>query len=192
MVGMYIATIPNRSSPPAILLRESYRVGDKVKSRTLANLSKLPAPALEALRRTLRGEELVSAEDAFEIVEGGSRFHGHVAAVLTSMKRLGFFELIASRRSTERDLVAAMVVARILEPQSKLATTLWWANTTLPETLAVRDADEDDLYDAMDWLLERQDSIEKKLAARHLDNDGLALYDLTSSYFEGVSCPLDP
>ena len=190
MVGMYIATIPNRSSPPAILLRESYRVGDKVKSRTLANLSKLPAPALEALRRTLRGEELVSAEDAFEIVEGGSRFHGHIVAVLTSMKRLGFFELIASRRSTERDLVVAMVVARILEPQSKLATTSWWANTTLPETLAVGDADEDDLYDAMDWLLERQDSIEKKLAARHLDNDGLALYDLTSSYFEGVTCPL--
>lgn len=187
---MYIATVPNRNSPPAILLRESYREDGKVKTRTLANLSMLPPQAVEALRRTLKGEELVAARDAFEIVEGGSRFHGHIAAVLTSMKRLGFSELIASRRSQERDLVLAMVVARILEPQSKLSTPLWWANTTLPETLALGDADEEDLYDAMDWLLERQDSIEKKLAARHLDNDGLALYDLSSSYFEGVSCPL--
>ena len=187
---MYIATVPNRNSPPAILLRESYREQGKVKTRTLANLSMLPPQAVEVLRRTLKGEELVSAEDAFEIIEGGSRFHGHIAAVLTSMKRLSFFELIASRRSDERDLVVGMVVARILEPQSKLATPQWWANTTLPETLGIGDADEDDLYDAMDWLLERQDPIEKKLAARHLDNDGLALYDLTSSYFEGVSCPL--
>ena len=187
---MYIAIVPNRNSPPAILLRESYREQGKVKTRTLANLSMLPPQAVEVLRRTLKGEELVSAQDAFEIIEGGSRFHGHIAAVLTSMKRLGFFELIASRRSDERDRVVGMVVARILEPQSKLATPLWWANTTLPETLGIGDADEDDLYDAMDWLLERQDSIEKKLAARHLDNDGLALYDLTSSYFEGVSCPL--
>ena len=187
---MYIATVPNRDSPPAVLLRESYRVGDKVKTRTLANLSKLPQRALEALRRALKGEELVSGEDAFEIVEGGSRGHGHIAAVLTSMKRLSFFEIIASRRSNERDLVVAMVVARILQPQSKLATTLWWANTTLPETMAVGDADEDDLYSAMDWLLKRQDSIEEKLATRHLDNDGLALFDLTSSYFEGVTCPL--
>ena len=184
---MYIAIVPNRNSPPAILLRESYREEGKVKTRTLANLSMLPPQAVEVLRRTLKGEELVAARDAFEIVEGGSRFHGHIAAVLNSMKRLGFSELIASRRSQERDLVLAMVVARILEPQSKLSTPLWWSNTTLPETLALGDADEEDLYDAMDWLLERQDSIEKKLAARHLDNDGLALYDLSSSYFEGVS-----
>ena len=131
---MYIATVPNRNSPPAILLRESYREQGKVKTRTLANLSMLPPQAVEVLRRTLKGEELVSAEDAFEIIEGGSRFHGHIAAVLTSMKRLGFFELIASRRSDERDLVVGMVVARVLEPQSKLATPLWWANTTLLET----------------------------------------------------------
>jgi len=190
MVGMYIATVPNRRSPPAILLRESYREEGKVKTRTLANLSKLPPRALETLRRALKGEELVSAEDAFEIVEGGSRFHGHIDAVLTAMRRLGFFQLIASRHSAERDLAVAMVVARILEPQSKLATPLWWANTTLPDTLSIRDADEDDLYDAMDWLLPRQGPIERKLASRHLDNDGLALYDLTSSYFEGVTCPL--
>ena len=187
---MYIATVPNRNSPPAILLRESYREDGKVRTRTLANLSMLPPQAVDVLRRTLKGEELVAVRDAFEIVEGGSLFHGHIDAVLTSMKRLGLFELIASRRCRERDLVVAMVVARILQPQSKLATPLWWANTTLPETLALGDADEEDLYDAMDWLLKRQDSIEKKLAARHLDNDGLALYDLSSSYFEGTTCPL--
>jgi len=187
---MYIATVPNRNSPPAILLRESYREDGKVRTRTLANLSMLPPQAVDVLRRTLKGEELVAARDAFEIVEGGSLFHGHIDAVLTGMKRLGVFELIASRRCRERDLVVAMVVARILEPQSKLATPLWWANTTLPETLALGDADEDDLYDAMDWLLKRQDSIGKKLSARHLDDDGLALYDLSSSYFEGTTCPL--
>jgi hypothetical protein len=187
---MYIATVPNRNSPPAVLLRESYREKGKVKTRTLANLSKLPAPALEALRRSLQGQQLVAVEEAFEIVEGGSRFHGHVEAVLIAMRRLGFFDLIASQGSARRDLVVAMVAARILEPQSKLATPLWWANTTLPEALELGDADEEDLYDAMDWLLERQGAIEKKLARRHLDNDGLALYDLTSSYFEGVTCPL--
>lgn len=188
-VGMYIATIPNRDSPPAILLRESYRENGKVKSRTLANLSSLPPQAIDILRRSLKGEDLVST-DAFEIVENGSPAHGHVDAVLTAMKRLDFSRLICSRRSRQRDLIVALVAARILEPRSKLATTLWWADTTLPEILDVSDADEDDLYDAMDWLLERQDRIENKLAGRHLENNALALYDLTSSYFEGQTCPL--
>ena len=187
---MFIATVPNRNSPPAILLRESYRENGKVKTRTLANLSKLPPAAVEAVRRSLKGQVLVCVEEAFEIVEGGSRFHGHIEAVLTSMRRLGFFELIASHRCAQRDLVVAMVVARILEAQSKLATPLWWANTTLPEALELGEADEDDLYDAMDWVLKRQDAIERKLARRHLDNDSLALFDLTSSYFEGRNCPL--
>jgi len=187
---MYIAKIPNRDSPPAILLREGYREGGKVKTRTLANLSKLPPEALEALRQVLKGDKLIKAGDAFEIIEGGSRFHGHVKSVLTGMKKLDFPNLIASRRCEQRDLVVAMVVARILEPQSKRATTSWWSDTTLPESLGITDADEDDLYLAMDWLLERQAIIEKKLAARHLANDGLALYDLTSSYFEGSTCPL--
>jgi transposase len=186
---MYIATIPNRNSPPAILLRESYRENGKVKSRTLANLSKLPAGAIDVLRRSLKGENLFST-DSFEIIEDGSPAHGHVDAVMTAMRRLDFSKLICSRRSPQRDLVVAMVVARILEPKSKLATTLWWADTTLPEMLDVSDADEDDLYDAMDWLLERQGGIENKLADRHLNNDALALYDLTSSYFEGRMCPL--
>ena len=186
---MYIATIPNRNSPPAILLRESYREKGKVKSRTLANLSSLPPQSIAILRRSLKGENLVST-DAFEIVEDGSPAHGHVDAVMTAMRRLDFSRLISSRRSRQRDLVIAMVAARILEPKSKLATTAWWADTTLPEILDVHDADEDDLYDAMDWLLERQSRIENKLAGRHLKNDALALYDLTSSYFEGQTCPL--
>jgi transposase len=186
---MYIATIPNRNSPPAILLRESYREQGKVKSRTLANLSKLPPQSIEVLRRSLKGEELILT-DAFEIVEDGSPAHGHVDAVMTAMRRLNFSRLIDSRQSRQRDLVVAMVAARILEPKSKLATTLWWADTTLPEILKVSDADEDDLYEAMDWLLERQRRIETKLAGRHFKNNGLALYDLTSSYFEGQTCPL--
>jgi len=188
MVGMYIATIPNRNSPPAILLREGYREGGKVKTRTLANLSRLPPEAIDALRRVLKGEKLVHANDAFEAVT--SLHHGHVQAVLDAMRRLGFVHIIASRPSRQRDLVLAMVAARILEPDSKLGTTRWWHITTLPTLLGVSDADEDELYDAMDWLLDRQPFIEKKLAARHLHNDGMALYDLSSSYFEGVTCPL--
>jgi len=187
---MYIATVPNRNSPPAILLREGYREGGKVKNRTLANLSKLPPEAIEAIRRVLKGEQLVSTDDLFEIVENGSRAHGNVEAVLTAMRRLGFERLLCSRQSRKRDLIVAMVAARILKPRSKLATTRWWAGTTLPDMLGIGDPDEDDLYGAMDWLLERQDHIEKKLATRHLKEGGLALYDLTSSYFEGVTCPL--
>ncbi len=187
---MYVATIPNRKSPPAILLREGYRKDGKVKNRTLANLSKLPPEAIEAIRRVLKGEELVSTDELFEIVENGSRTHGHVDAVVTAMQKLGFARLIASRSSRQRDLIVALVAARLLEPQSKLATTRWWSSTTLPEVLGLGETDEDELYDAMDWLLERQESIETKLAARHLEDGGLALYDLTSSYFEGVTCPL--
>ena len=185
---MYIATIPNRGSPPAILLREGYREGGKVKTRTLANLSKLPPEAIAALRQVLQGDQLVPASEAFEAI--ASLHHGHVQAVLDTMRRLGFAQLIASRPSRQRDLVVAMVTARILEPDSKLGTTRWWNLTTLPTLLGVSDADEEDLYTAMDWLLQRQPFIEKKLAARHLHNDGMALYDLSSSYFEGVTCPL--
>jgi len=185
---MYIARVPNRRSPPATLLRESYRENGKVKFRTLANLSKLPVDAIEVLRRALKGEQLVPAGEAFEII--ASFHHGHVLAVLRAMHRLGFAELLASRRSRSRDLVVAMVVAQILEPHSKLATTRWWHITTVPALLAVNDADEDELYQALDWLLERQPRIEGKLAERHLDEEALALYDLSSSYFEGVTCPL--
>jgi hypothetical protein len=177
---MYIATVPNRNSPPAILLREGYREHGKVKTRTLANLSKLPAEAIAVLRQVLQGKQLVTAEEAFAIVEDGSRAHGHAEAVLTAMRRLGFPGLINSRPSRQRDLVVAMVAARVLKPQSKLATTRWWSSTTLPEMLGLGQTDEEELYAAMDWLLEHQTAIEKKLAGRHLAEGGLALYDLTS------------
>ena len=156
IVSMHIHIVPNRNSKPAVLLRESYRVGGSVRKRTLANLSKLPMDAVDAIKRILKGEKLVSLGDAFEIVENGSRLHGHVDAVLSAMRQLGFEKLVASRHSRERDLVVAMVAARILEPQSKLATSLWWHTTTLPEILGVSDANEDDLYAAMDWVLKRQ------------------------------------
>jgi len=185
---MHIHIIPNRGSRPAILLRESYREGGKVKKRTLANLSHFPIDQVETLRRALKGEQLVPVDSLFEVI--GSKHYGHVEAVRLAMKRLGFEELIASKRSRQRDLVVAMVAARILEPDSKLATTRWWSNTTLPEDLGVSDADEDELYTSMDWLLHRQERIEKKLAARHLHDGGLVLYDLTSSYLEGEHCPL--
>ena len=170
------------------LLRRSYREGKKVKSLTLGNLSHLPGHIIDLIRRSLKGEIMVASTDAFEAIS--SHHHGHVDAVRRAIKRLGFEQLIASTHSRERDLVVAMVAARILEPDSKLATTRWWHTTTLPADLGVADADEDNLYDAMDWLLKRQPHIERKLAARHLKEGGLVLFDLTSSYFEGVTCPL--
>jgi transposase len=185
---MHIDIVPNRNSPPAVLLRESYREGTKVRKRTLANLSALSAVQVDAIRRTLRGETLVPLADLFEIVH--SHHHGHVQAIRIAMQQLGFESLIASRPSRERDLIVAMVMARIIEPTSKLATTRWWHTTTLPEIFGVADADEDDLYAALDWLIARQEHIEKKLAARHLHKGGFVLYDLTSSYFEGKTSPL--
>ena len=185
---MYIATIPNRNSPPAILLRESYRDNGKVKSRTLANLSKLPAESIEVLRRSLKGERLAPVSEAFEV--RASSHHGHVHAVMLALQRLDLARCLDSRPSRNRDLVVAMIIARILAPNSKLATTRWWQDTTLPAILGIEDADESELYGALDWLLQRQGRIEQKLAARHLENDALALYDLSSSYFEGVTCPL--
>jgi len=189
---MYVAKIPNRGSPPAILIREGYREGGKVKTRTLANISKLPAETIDAIERSLKGQRLVSPEEVFEILQDGSAEHGHVEAVMTAMRRLRLDNLIASRPSRMRDLVLAMVAVRILvlEPPSKLATPRWWHKTTLPDLLGVADADEDELYAAMDWLLERQPAIENKLAVRHLEEKGLVLYDLSSTYFEGVTCPL--
>ena len=185
---MHIDTVPNRNSPPTVLLRESYREGTHVRKRTLANLSALSAEQVDAIRRTLRGEPLVPLADLFEIVH--SHHHGHVQAIRTAMQQLGFESLIASRPSRERDLIVAMVTARIIEPTSKLATTRWWHTTTLPDICGVTDADEDDLYAALDWLITRQAHIEKKLAARHLHQGGFVLYDLSSSYFEGTTCPL--
>jgi hypothetical protein len=189
---MYIATIPNRSSPPAILLRESYRQGGQVKTRTLANLTAWPPAQLDALRHVLRGDLLVAPEDAFEIVR--SLPHGHVAAVLGTVRRLGLDGLIAAKKSGHRELVLAMIVARILAPQSKLATARGLgpdtASTSLGAVLHVEAADADALYSAMDWLLRRQPRLEAALAARHLAEGTLVLCDLTSTYFEGRTCPL--
>jgi len=189
---MYVATIPNRRSPPAILLRESYREGTRVRNRTLANLSHWPAAKIEALRALLRGQPVAASpsafEPSFEII--ASCAHGHVQAVAAAMQRLGLSALLAAKPCRERELVSAMVAARIVAPHTKLATTRWWHTTTLAEDFGVAGASEDDLYAAMDWLLARQDTIQKKLAARHLREGGLVLYDLSSSYFEGSTCPL--
>jgi len=170
------------------LLRHSYRENGRVKNETVGNLSHLPEPVVELIRQALKGESLAPVNSVFEILS--STPHGHAKAVLGAMHRLDFATLISTRSSRERDLIVAMVAARVLEPYSKLATTRAWRSTTLAEDCGVGDASEDDLYEAMDWLLDRQELIEKKLAARHVDEQSLVLYDLSSSYFEGVSCPL--
>lgn len=170
------------------LLRRSYRVGRQVKHETLGNISHLPAPLIDLIRRSLAGETFLSAAEAFAVQH--SLPHGHVEAVLGTMRQLGLETLIHSQRCRERDLVAAMVAERLLHPCSKLATTRLWHTTTLAEELAVGDADEDELYAALDWLLARQPRIEKKLAARHLGEGCVALYDVSSSYYEGRCCPL--
>jgi hypothetical protein len=187
---MYIDLVPNRGSKPAILLRESVREGKRIKKRTIANLSALTLDQAEAIRLVLKGEGLApAAGGGLECLR--SLPHGHVEAVLTAMRRLGFDKLIDGKPSRERDLVAAMVAGRIIAPEaSKLALTQSWADTTLAEELGAADAHEDELYAAMDWLIERQDKIEKRLAGRHLKEGGLVLFDLTSSSFEGTTCPL--
>lgn len=188
VVPMYIETVPNRNSRPAILLRQGWRDGDKVRKKTIANLTNWPAEKVEALRRVLKGETLVAPEQAFAIEQ--SLPHGHVDALLTMVRRLGLDRLIAARRCRERDLVLAMIIERLIHPASKLATTRLWHTTTLAKELTVGDADEDDLYDAMDWLLARQETIEAALARRHLRDGAPVFYDITSSYYEGRTCPL--
>jgi hypothetical protein len=170
------------------LLRRSYREGGTVKNETLGNLSHLPAALVDIIRRSLQGETFVPLAQAFEIT--CSRAHGQVQAVSAAMQRLGFASLIAAKPCRERELVLAMVASRIVAPLTKLATTRWWHTTTLAEDFAVADASEDDLYAAMDWLVQRQNTLQKKLARRHLSPGGLVLYDLSSSYFEGTTCPL--
>lgn len=190
---MYVATIPNRNSPPAILLRESYRDGAKVKNRTLANLSHWPAHKIEALRAVLKGDTTPAAlEQGFEIVR--SLPHGHVAATLGSLRRLELDSILATKHCRARDLCVAMIVGRLIEPLSKLALVRSLGEQTLSSSLAevlgISDADEDELYEAMDWLLLRQERIESALAKRHLAEGTLVLYDVSSTYFEGRHCPL--
>ncbi len=170
------------------LLRRSVRVGRQVKHETLGNLSHLPAPLIDLIRRSLAGESFVPAAEAFRVER--SLPHGHVEAVLGTLRRLGLDRLIAARRSRQRDLVVALIAERLLHPGSKLATTRCWHHSTLAQQLEVEDADENDLYQALDWLLGRQRRLENKLAQRHLEEGATVLYDVSSSYYEGQHCPL--
>src|SRR6202158_5272328 len=190
---MYVTSVPNRGSPPAVLLRESYRDGGKVKTRTLANLSHWPEHKVQTLKRALKGlPAAVDLSAAFEITR--SLPHGHVAAVLGSARRLGVEELIDATPSRKRDLVTAMLVAQVIAPGSKLAFARGLraetATSSLGQVLGVGGCDEDDLYAAMDWALARKDAIENALAARHLTEGTLVLYDVSSAAFEGRTCPL--
>ena len=185
---MYIDTVPNRNSRPAILLREAHREGKKVRKNTLANLTHWPADQVESLRRVLRGEKLVRVGDVLVIERG--KPHGHVEAILRAIRKLGLERLLGTKRCRARDLVVAMIAERLIHPGSKLACTRHWNDTTLAEELGVADADVDELYDALDWLLARQRRIERKLADRHLTTDDHVLYDVTSSFYEGKTCPL--
>lgn len=190
---MYIESVPNRNSPPAVLLRESYRQDGKVKKRTLANLSKWPDQLVEGLKTLLRGGvALPSLDAAFEIVR--ARPHGHVAATLGAARKLGLEPLLDRKPSRQRSLATAMIAARILDPRSKLATARGLASetitSTLGEELEVEEASADELYGAMDWLIKRQPRIERQLAKRHLGEGALVLCDLTSVYLEGSKCTL--
>jgi transposase len=191
---MYVATVPNRNSPPAILLRESFREDGKVHNRTIANLSHWPSAKIDALRAVLKGSTALGAPlpQAFDIVR--SRPHGHVAAVLGTLHKLHLDRLLDKHDEPKRDLVLAMIVARVLEPASKLATSRALhpdtLSSTLGEILHLDSVTEDELYQAMDWLLPQQTHIENALAKRHLAEGSLVLYDLTSTYLEGRHCPL--
>jgi hypothetical protein len=185
---MYIDTVPNRKSPPALLLRESRREGKKTIKRTVANITHWPVDVVEAIRRTLKGDALCCAEDLFAV--DSSVPHGHVEAVLGTVRRLGVDTLIASKPCRERDLIVALVVERLLHPASKLATLRLWSTTTLAEELGVQDATVGEIYQALDWLLARQERIEAKLAKKHLAENALVLYDVSSSSYEGHTCPL--
>jgi len=193
IVVMYVVRVPNRGSPPAILLRESYREAGKVKNRTLANLSAWPEAKVDALSRVLKGQPpAASLDGAFEITR--SLPHGHVAAVLGTARQLGLDELIDPVPSRSRDLVVAMAVAQVIAPDSKLAIARGLrgqtAASSLGEVLHLGGCDEDDLYAAMDYLHDRQDKIQDALAARHLAGGTLVLYDVSSAAFEGRTCPL--
>ena len=194
IVVMYVVKVPNRGSPPAILLRESYREAGKVKNRTLANLSAWPEAKVDALARVLKGQPPPAAglDGAFEITR--SLPHGHVAAVLGTARQLGLEELIDPVPSRSRDLVTAMAIAQVIAPDSKLAIARGLreetAATSLGDVLALGSRDEDDLYAAMDYLGARQDAIQDALAARHLAGGTLVLYDVSSAAFEGRTCPL--
>jgi hypothetical protein len=190
---MYIESVPNRSSPPAILLRESYREDGKVRKRTLCNLSDWPKAHVEGLRGVLKGGTVIPADrEAFTITR--SLPHGHVAAALGTARKIGLDRILGPEGNRCRDLVLAMIVGRILDPASKLAAARALspatATSSLGTVLGLGEVDEDELYTALDWLLERQPAIETALARQHLKNGTLVLYDVSSSYMEGRCCPI--
>ena len=195
MIAMYIEKVPNRNSPPAVLLRESYREGEQVKKRTLANVSKLPDDIIDNLKLALKGATLSMTEgipNHFEVIR--SLPHGHVMAILETIKKLGLDKIISEKSSRIRNVVVAMIVARIINPKSKLATARGFNSETCSQSLGqlldLEKADEDELYNALDWLLEKQEKIEKHLALKHLESGTLVLYDVTSTYLEGDGCEL--
>jgi transposase len=185
---MYIDVVPNRDSPPAVLLRETRRVGTKTVKHTLANLSALPPEAVATLRVILKGGRVVEAADQFFVER--SRPCGHVRAVRMAMRRLGLDELVSSKPCPERDAVLAMIAQRLVHAGSKLESAALFADTTLADEFDVAGIDEDELYAAMDWLLDRQPHIERKLAKRHLGEGATVFYDVSSSSYHGTHCPL--
>jgi len=189
--GLYVAHIKREYKDKVYeshLLRRSYRDGKKVKQKTIANISPLPEDLREIISKSLKGELFLPVSQAIEITR--SRTHGHVAAIKKAFEDLDMDSLISPVPSRERDLVKAMIISRIIKPQTKLATTRSWHESTLAEMTGIEDADEDELYEAMDWLLKKQPLIEAKLAERHLKKNPLALYDVSSSYYEGSCCSL--
>src|SRR5487761_821450 len=189
--AMHVAVVPSRQRSgeySSVLVRQSYREGDKVRHRTLANLSKLPPAVVDTVRAMLRGEQVGPLAQTFEIVR--ARPHGDVLAVLGELRHLGLDKMLAARLRRERELSLAMIASRILEPASKLATVRSFERSTLASELGVEDANEDELYSAMDWLVQAQPKVEARLAERHLTEGGLVLYDLTSVYLEGSKCEL--
>jgi transposase len=190
---MYIESVPNRNSPPAILLRESYRDADKIKKRTIANLSDWPTEIVEGLRTLLKGGKVAPADQESIIVRRALP-HGHVAAVLGTLRNIGLDRMLGPPRNRCRDLVIAMIVVRLIAPASKLATARMLdpltASSSLGEVIGLGPVDEDELYVALDWLGERQEAIEKALARKHLHDGTLVLYDVSSSYVEGRCCEL--
>jgi hypothetical protein len=190
---MHVETIPNRNSPPAILLRESYREGGKVRKRTLCNLSHWEPAHIEGLKAILKGGTVISPDhEAFTITR--SLPHGHVAAVLDTVRKIGLDAILGPKGNRCRDLVLAMIAARIVDPGSKLALARALSPATATSSLGLMlglgEVPEDELYASLDWLLARQSAVEKALAKRHLKNGTLVLYDVSSSYMEGTHCPL--
>lgn len=191
---MYIDIVPNRNSPPAVLLRESYRDGKKIRKRTIANLSQLPAHVIEGIKALFKGGSVTGQplEMSFEITR--SLPHGHVLAAMETIRSTGIEEIVYPQAVRQRDLVVAMIISRIFDPGSKLATARGLseetATSTINDVLGIGQVDEDELYSAMDWLLQRQGAMQKTLAGKHMSKGSLVLYDVTSTYFEGRSCPL--